>query len=133
MPLKNSGYRGFETQSSRKPGGAIIVVGAFLAVLLVNGVFSRVARSGGVSRLFIVPLLLAVVLCAVGAVLGAAKKRKTDGAEWSGFRQKTGEEMHADHYRRTRRERPRGSADPCAYSEHHSWQKSQAYDDPWDF
>ncbi|MGM9661554.1 MAG: hypothetical protein ACI3WR_00485 [Oscillospiraceae bacterium] len=126
MAWKDSGVRG-PGWSEKKSTGNLLALGILLAVLLVNAVSLLAFRTnggsaGGASRLLVVVAVLAVVLCAAAAVRRAGKKRRT-----------TGEEMHADHYRRTRQERPRGSADPCAYSEHHSWKKSQDYDDPWDF
>lgn len=81
--------------------------------------------SGGMISVFAIALVVLIVLIALLLAVSRRKKRGFSGRNDDDL-------MHADHYRRTEREHPHYSADPCAYSERHSWRKSQLYGDPWE-
>ena len=122
-----------DVDTKTKKIGAIVVA----VIAVVNGLLPFLAdmmRRGhritpSVAKAGVV--VLAVIV--VGLVVGlAAGKRRKKHAPWS-FVKDSDDMMHLDHYRRTERQRTHYSADPCAYSERHSWRRSQTYDDPWDF
>lgn len=135
MPL-NRRDRGGERKKAQTVGLAIVLVVILLETVLpalIDRVRYGIRRvpemelgasvttTGGGMLAVLVVILLGLGI-AVG-VLFALSRRKRRG----------GEMMHDDHYRRTGREHPHYSADPCAYSEGHSRRKSRRYDDPWDF
>ncbi len=113
-----------------------VVVAVIAAAKLVLPILARTVRRGiGMmpsvfTALIVVLALIVIVGLAAGFAAGKVKKKH---APWNFAKDSDADLMHADHYRRTERQRTHYSADPCAYSERHSRRKSQAYDDPWDF
>ena len=127
--------RGTVDPKKTKQAGAIIVAAVAL-IKVVLPILTRTVRRGlgAMPSLFTVWIIVLAVIGVAGLIAGlAAGKIKKKHAPWSFGKDSDDEMMHTDHYRRTERKRSRYSADPCAYSERHSWRKSQTYDDPWDF